>query len=297
MDYQCPARDFTLTRVSSCQGLWPLPGEHTVEFDRVPYRRQATNAAAYPSVDSGAVRRNGLVQNGGQPAHLPRHCVRYPHHQRRGPVHAGKRALPGHDRIAISPQDHQRRRREVLVERGGKAHKTAGLTLQPRVEELQRPLDGIEVARLADQMAETLQRNSGLVCVEGSEGAKLLPGCVYVAPGDNHMVVKGRGGPIAILQTPPENFCRPAVDPMFRSLAAAYGPAVLAVVLTGMGADGREGARAIAGAGGTILAQDEATSVVWGMPAAVVHAGLASAVLPLESVAGEVRKYLGLKRR
>lgn len=146
-------------------------------------------------------------------------------------------------------------------------------------------------------LAETLQRNSGLKCVEGADGVKLQPGCVYVAPGDNHMVIKGRGGPIALLQTPPENFCRPAVDPMFRSIAVAYGAATLAVVLTGMGTDGREGARAVAGAGGTIIAQDEATSVVWGMPAAVAHAGLASAVLPLESVAGEVRKYLGLKRR
>jgi two-component system chemotaxis response regulator CheB len=146
-------------------------------------------------------------------------------------------------------------------------------------------------------LAETLARNSGLKCVEGAEGMKVEPGRVYVAPGDHHMTIKGRGGPIALLQTPPENFCRPAVDPMFRSVAQAYGGATLAVVLTGMGTDGREGARAIANAGGTILAQDEATSVVWGMPAAVAHAGLASAVLPLDQVAGEVRKYLGLKRK
>ena len=146
-------------------------------------------------------------------------------------------------------------------------------------------------------LAETLSRSSGLKCVEGATGTMLQPGCVYVAPGEYHMIIKGRGGPIELLQTPPENFCRPAVDPMFRSIAAAYGAATLAVVLTGMGADGREGARAIADAGGTILAQDEATSVVWGMPAAVAHAGLASAVLPLDAVAGEVRKYLGGARR
>ena len=144
-------------------------------------------------------------------------------------------------------------------------------------------------------LAETLARTSGLKVVEGANGMKLEPGHVYVAPGDNHMIIKSRGGPIELTQTPPENFCRPAVDPMFRSVAAAYGPAALAVVLTGMGADGREGARAIAGAGGTILAQDEATSVVWGMPAAVAQAGLASAVLPLNSVGMEVRKYLGIK--
>jgi two-component system chemotaxis response regulator CheB len=130
--------------------------------------------------------------------------------------------------------------------------------------------------------------------VEAADGMMLKPGHVYVAPGDFHMLIKARGGPIALTQTPPENFCRPAVDPMFRSVAAAYGPATLAVVLTGMGADGREGARAIAEVGGTILAQDEATSVVWGMPAAVAHAGVASAVLPLTSVGPEIRKYLGL---
>jgi two-component system chemotaxis response regulator CheB len=143
-------------------------------------------------------------------------------------------------------------------------------------------------------LAETLSRHSRLTCVEAADGMMLKPGHVYVAPGDFHMLIKVRGGPITLTQTPPENFCRPAVDPMFRSVAAAYGPATLAVVLTGMGADGREGARAIAEVGGTILAQDEATSVVWGMPAAVAHAGLASAVLPLTSVGPEIRKYLGL---
>jgi two-component system, chemotaxis family, protein-glutamate methylesterase/glutaminase len=145
-------------------------------------------------------------------------------------------------------------------------------------------------------LAETLTRHSGLKCVEGADGMMLEAGHVYVAPGDHHMLIKGRGGPIMLTQTPPENFCRPAVDPMFRSIAAAYGPAVLALVLTGMGADGREGAKTIAGVNGTILAQDEATSVVWGMPAAVAHAGVASAVLPLPSVGPEMRKLLGLSR-
>lgn len=146
-------------------------------------------------------------------------------------------------------------------------------------------------------LAESLARNSGLRCVEGASRMKLEPGCVYVAPGDFHMTIKGKGGPIELSQSAPENFCRPSVDPMFRSVAAAYGPSVLAVVLTGMGADGRDGARAIADGRGTVLAQDEATSVVWGMPAAVVQAGLASAVLPLTAVGQEIRRYLGLKPR
>ncbi len=145
-------------------------------------------------------------------------------------------------------------------------------------------------------LAETLSRHSGLKCLEAAEGMMLEAGHVYVAPGDFHMLVRGRGGPIALTQTPPENYCRPAVDPMFRSLAAAYGAATLAVVLTGMGSDGREGARAIAAANGTVLVQDQASSVVWGMPAAVAHAGFASAVLPLTSIAAEVRRIMELAR-
>jgi len=146
-------------------------------------------------------------------------------------------------------------------------------------------------------LAESLSRSSGLKCVEGATGMRLEPGCVYIAPGDYHMTIKGKGGPIELNQNPPENFCRPAVDPMFRSVSAAYGAATLAVVLTGMGADGREGARVIAGSNGTVIAQDEASSVVWGMPGAVAQAGLASAILPIQSVGLEVRRYLGLKAK
>ncbi len=144
-------------------------------------------------------------------------------------------------------------------------------------------------------LAESLSRVSGLKCVEGANGMMLERGCVYVAPGDYHMVIKGKGGPIELNQNAPENFCRPAVDPLFRSVAAAYGASALAVVLTGMGSDGREGSRSIVGAGGTVIAQDEETSVVWGMPGAVAQAGLAAAVLPLNSVGTEIRKYLGLR--
>jgi two-component system chemotaxis response regulator CheB len=146
-------------------------------------------------------------------------------------------------------------------------------------------------------LAEHLSRISGLKCQEGRAGQSLTPGSVYVAPGDFHMRIVGRPGTIEITQSPPENFCRPSVDPMFRSVAAAYGPTVLAIVLTGMGSDGCEGARAVAMAGGTVIAQDEASSVVWGMPAAVAHAGLASAILPLKSIAAEARKYLGVGAR
>jgi len=99
---------------------------------------------------------------------------------------------------------------------------------------------------------------------------------------------------IALGDGPPVNFCRPAVDPLFASAAEVWGPKVLGLVLTGMGSDGLRGAQAIAAAGGAILAQDEASSVVWGMPGQVAHAGLCSAVLPLNEIAPRlVRLFTG----
>ncbi len=102
--------------------------------------------------------------------------------------------------------------------------------------------------------------------------------------------------PAAVLrltQDPPENHCRPAVDALFRSGAAVYGAGVLAVVLTGMGSDGLAGARLIREHGGTVIAQDQATSAVWGMPGAVAHAGLAHRVLPLSAIAPEILRLVG----
>ena len=107
------------------------------------------------------------------------------------------------------------------------------------------------------------------------------------------VVTQQNGQPvIRLTQDPPENFCRPAVDVMFRSLAKVYGAATLAVVLTGMGSDGLKGGRAIVQAGGSVLAQDEATSVVWGMPGAVATDGQCSAILPLAEVGPAITKVL-----
>lgn len=139
-------------------------------------------------------------------------------------------------------------------------------------------------------LAERLAAHSALAVREGEEGAALEPGVVWVAPGNYHMTLRrdGERVRIALDQQPPENSCRPAVDPLFRSVAELYGPGALAVILTGMGHDGLAGAEAVRRAGGVVLAQDEATSVVWGMPGAVVGAGLAEAVLPLNRMAAEV---------
>jgi len=136
-------------------------------------------------------------------------------------------------------------------------------------------------------LAEHVARLSGWEAREGQDGEPVRSGRVYIAPGDFHMVVevKGTEKVIRLNKNPPENFCRPSVDPMLRSLAAAYGRRVLTCILTGMGSDGLKGGQAVVACGGTVIAQDEATSVVWGMPGAVATAGVCSAVLPLPDIA------------
>lgn len=141
-------------------------------------------------------------------------------------------------------------------------------------------------------LAERLQRETGRPCREAKNSEPLLAGHTYIAPGDYHMtVMTAERQPILRLdQSPPVNFCRPAADPMFRSVAGVFGGGVLAVVLTGMGEDGMRGCQEVARRGGRILVQDEASSVVWGMPGAVSRAGLASAALPLDRLADRIQQ-------
>lgn len=143
-------------------------------------------------------------------------------------------------------------------------------------------------------LAEHAARASGMPCKEAEDGEAIERGQVYIAPGDYHMLIKVRNDRpvIAINQDPPVNFCRPAVDPMLRSVVEIYGSRILNVILTGMGADGMVGSQAIVDAGGTVIAQDELTSVVWGMPGAVATRGLCSAVLPVDQIGGHVRKFI-----
>ncbi|MCE9507420.1 MAG: chemotaxis response regulator protein-glutamate methylesterase [Alphaproteobacteria bacterium] len=144
-------------------------------------------------------------------------------------------------------------------------------------------------------LAEHIARQSGLTCKEAAEGDVVQAGHVYLAPGNFHMTVKDIRGKkfISINQDAPEGFCRPAVDPMLRSIVNVYGSKVLAVIFTGMGADGLKGCQKVVDAGGAVWAQDEATSVVWGMPGAVAMAGICSRVLPLGKMAAAVREYAG----
>jgi len=128
--------------------------------------------------------------------------------------------------------------------------------------------------------------------VEAVDGQPLKPGMVYVAPGDFHLTVQRRSGTVMTVldQAPPQNSHRPSADVLFKSVAETFGARGLALVLTGMGQDGVRGAEEITRAGGRVLAQDEATSVVWEMAGLVVNAGLADAVLPLGQIAGELQK-------
>ncbi|NVJ93770.1 MAG: chemotaxis response regulator protein-glutamate methylesterase [Methylocystaceae bacterium] len=141
-------------------------------------------------------------------------------------------------------------------------------------------------------LAEHINRMTGWTCQEASDGVVIEPGQVYLAPGDYHMTVQTEGTKkvIRLNQDPPENFCRPAVDPMLRSVVDAYGRKVLTVILTGMGSDGLKGGKVVVENGGDLIAQDEASSVVWGMPGAVAQAGICSAVLPLDDIPSYVVK-------
>jgi len=141
-------------------------------------------------------------------------------------------------------------------------------------------------------LAEHISRLSGWDAREAQDGEPVRGGRVFVAPGDFHMVVETKGTErvIRLNKNPPENFCRPSVDPMLRSIAALYGRRVLTCILTGMGSDGLKGGQAVVACGGTVIAQDEATSVVWGMPGAVATAGVCSAVLPLGDLAPWIMK-------
>ena len=143
-------------------------------------------------------------------------------------------------------------------------------------------------------LAEHLARASGRVTREAVAGEPVLAGQIYIAPGGRHMrVVRRDGTPsVALDDGPPVNFCKPAVDHLFSSAAEVWGPRSLAVVLTGMGSDGARGAADIVAAGGSVIAQDEATSVVWGMPGSVAHAGLCSAVLPLDLIAPRIVRLM-----
>jgi chemotaxis response regulator CheB len=141
-------------------------------------------------------------------------------------------------------------------------------------------------------LAEHISEISPRPCLEGANGIVVNPQGMWIAPGDYHMVCEERAGALTLQlnQDPPENFCRPAADVMLRSLVPAYGKNLLVLVLTGMGKDGLKGAQMAHEAGATVVAQDEETSAVWGMPRAVAEAGICSAILPLKDISNYIIK-------
>jgi two-component system chemotaxis response regulator CheB len=147
------------------------------------------------------------------------------------------------------------------------------------------------IALLAERVEKEIKR--ACVVITGSES--LAPGFIGLAPGDHHVEIAGdvRSARLTINQAPPENFCRPAVDPLFRSAGRVFGPHVVGVVLTGMGEDGKRGSEAIRNGGGTIIAQDEESSTVWGMPGAVAKSNLANYILPLSEIGPSLQKLCG----
>ena len=145
-------------------------------------------------------------------------------------------------------------------------------------------------------LAARLAAKSSLPVRECKSGEPLAAGCAYIAPGDFHMIVSSEGG-VACLRThqgPKENYCRPSVDVLFRSVAQVYGGRTLAVVLTGMGQDGLKGCELLGGLGARIVVQDEASSVVWGMPGFVARTGLADKIVPLDQIGPEIVRATSL---
>jgi two-component system chemotaxis response regulator CheB len=143
-------------------------------------------------------------------------------------------------------------------------------------------------------LAEHIARATGRPAHEGAHGEILSPGTIYVAPGGKHMLIEraGQQARIVINDDPPVHFCRPSVDTLFSSAADVFGAGTLAVILTGMGVDGADGAALVAAAGGSVIAQDEETSVVWGMPGAAAYAGACAGVLPLDEIAPRVNQLV-----
>jgi two-component system chemotaxis response regulator CheB len=139
-------------------------------------------------------------------------------------------------------------------------------------------------------LSERLAAKSQIAVQEGHPGAVVKPGCVWIAPGDYHMIIENEGNQVTLRthQGPHENSCRPAVDVLFRSVAEVYKPHTLGVVMTGMGQDGLRGCERIRELDGQVLAQDQESSVVWGMPGFVANAGLADKVLPLDQLGPEI---------
>jgi two-component system chemotaxis response regulator CheB len=218
------------------------------------------------------------------------------------------------DLLCVRPSRNEERRANVVIEVVVIGLSTGGpAALEQMLPKLPRdfPVPILIVQHMpklfTSALAERLNKCCALRVEEAYEGAEVRAGRVWLAPGDSHMeVVAGRGGfsigarssakgRVRLHREAPLNHCRPSVDYLFHSATRLYGAGTLALMMTGMGSDGLDGARAVHGCGGVVLAQDEATSAVWGMPGRVSEAGIATATLPLQMLASEVVARVGGK--
>jgi two-component system, chemotaxis family, protein-glutamate methylesterase/glutaminase len=192
--------------------------------------------------------------------------------------------------VILSPRD--RPVRAILIAASTGGPRALEMLLPDLCRRVETPI--LIVQHMPAQFTLSLAENFARVCdsdvVEASDGEPFQPKTIYIAPGGKHLLLRADGGRVvtSLNEQPPENGCRPSADVLFRSAASVLGGEVAAIVLTGMGADGTAGLRPLKRAGGFVIAQDEATSVVWGMPGSAVTAGLADEVLPLEKIAAAI---------
>jgi two-component system chemotaxis response regulator CheB len=168
-------------------------------------------------------------------------------------------------------------------------------TVLPALKDLRQPIVITQhmPPNFTTILADHISKQTGVPCSEAKNGDVLEPGKAFVAPGDYHMLIERQGTKLVVKldQGPQENYCRPSVEPMLRSLISAVGATkITTAILTGMGSDGLKGCKLVAEGGGTVIGQDQATSVVWGMPGAVATAGICAAVLPLTEVGPWLRR-------
>jgi two-component system chemotaxis response regulator CheB len=285
----------------------PAPAAHPAPSPTQGGSASATPSSSFhtPSANAPAPRSTGFTSDAGASGRVAspadRHVAeRAPPPLARGSLMRGGAASAGSHapRAPITLRQHSGEVPEIIAIGSSTGGPQALFTLVTALgRNLSQPIVITQhmPATFTTILAEHIERASGIPTVEGADGMTLQGGRAYVAPGDFHMTIEGGSGQrvLRILKTPQENFCRPSVDPMLRSLVKAYGRRVLVIMLTGMGHDGLRGSEAVVAAGGNVVAQDEATSVVWGMPGAVATAGLCSAVLPLPEIASHVRRLMG----
>jgi two-component system chemotaxis response regulator CheB len=268
----------------------------------------AAGASDYVAKPTGQANREAAMQALAQELTPKIHALTSALSRQSGPPAAGHRALPGVVRspflaplvptLRTQPITAQPTVVVIGISTGGPAALDIVLPQVPA----HFPLPIVIVQHMPELFtrlfAERLDARCPLRVCEAAEGEPVRPGTIHIARGDWHVEILAAARAslpptLHLTQGPLENHCRPAADTLFRSAAAVYGAGVLAVVLTGMGSDGMLGCRIIREQGGTVLAQDEPSSVVWGMPGAVVNAGLAHRVLPLSAIAPEIIRLAG----